>query len=140
MNSFLKKAALLAVGVVTAAAVVGPAEAALACSTGDACLYSAANFGGYHYETFYSQPNLGNVRYAGTQIPLYAGDHVPSNVSSLDNWDFEHPIAVYYNSGYRGPCFEIPTGGAERNFANRRLSNGLSANDDMNSFHFNRHC
>jgi hypothetical protein len=137
---FMKKAVMLAVGVVTAAVVVGPAQAAFACSTGNACLYSDADFRGHHYETFYSTPNLGNVRYAGTSVPLYAGDGVLNNVSSLDNWDFDHPIAVYYNSGYRGPCFNIPTGGSNRDFSTVRLSNGKSANDNMNSFHFNYHC
>jgi hypothetical protein len=140
-RGFLKKAVMLAVGAAATVAVVAPADAALAsCRTDYACLYSNADFGGYKYETFYSTTNLGNVNYGGTSLPLYSGDGVNSNVSSLDNWDFDSPITVYYNSGYRGPCFEIPAGGAKYDFASVRLSNGKTANDNMNSFHFNYHC
>jgi hypothetical protein len=141
-RGFMTKAAMLAVGAAAAVAVVAPADAALAaCKTGDACLYSNAGFQGYKYQTFYSTPNLGSVRYDNAaSVPLYSGDGMGTNVSSLDNWDFDHPITVYYNSGYRGACFEIPTGGSARDFSTIRLSNGLSANDNMNSFHFNRHC
>lgn len=130
-----------AVGIAAAVAVVAPADAAMAACPYDwACLHSGANFSGYHYNSYYSQPNLGNLRYAGTQIPLYAGDHVPSNVSSFENNDPDSPVAVYYNSSYRGPCFTISAGGGYSNFAVIPLSNGLTANDNMNSFHFNQYC
>ncbi|MGC9669450.1 hypothetical protein ACNTMW_23205 [Planosporangium sp. 12N6] len=48
--------------------------------------------------------------------------------------------ARIYNSGHRASCFEVPTGGSAPDFADIRLSNGLLANDTMNSFHVNHHC
>ena len=135
------KSVLLAVGVAIAglAGFTGTASAA-PCTYDHVCLWSNAGFTGYKYDTFYSQPNWGNLRYAGTSIPLYRGDGVATNVSSLDNWDPDSTVAVYYNSLYRGPCFTVAAYGSASDFTRVRLTDGTVANDRMNSHHFNRLC
>jgi hypothetical protein len=134
-----------AVAVASAAGVVGftgTASAQGPCTVDNACLWSGTNFSGMRFNNFYSQPSWHNVRYDGTNVPLWARDGVAANVSSLDNWDFDSTIAVYYNSGYGGPCFTVAAGGMVSNFARVPLSGvpGGNANENMNSHHFNRRC
>ncbi|MEU7786298.1 MULTISPECIES: peptidase inhibitor family I36 protein [unclassified Amycolatopsis] len=134
--------AAVAVAATVGVGAAGPAEAA--CQAQYACMYSNSDLGGYKFENFNSQANWGSLRYAGTSIPLWAGDGTYNNVSSMENKDTNSPIAVYYNSQYRGSCFTIRSSGTVRNFANVRLSgdnhDGWVANDVMNSHHFNIAC
>lgn len=88
---------------------------------------------------YYSRSSWANITYNGTSTPLYRGDGVLTNVSGATNWDMDSRIAVYYNSNHSGPCFTIRAGGQV--FFNRIvLSNGRSANDNMNSHQFNVTC
>ncbi|WP_410589567.1 peptidase inhibitor family I36 protein [Amycolatopsis sp. lyj-23] len=137
--------AVVAAVVVAAGTALGTAGTAQAtCRAQYACMYSNSNLGGYKFENFNSQANWGSLRYTGTSIPLWAGDGTYNNVSSMENMDTNSPIAVYYNSQYRGSCFTIRSSGTVRNFADVRLSgdthDGWVANDVMNSHHFNIAC
>lgn len=136
------RAALLAASVIMLGlvGVTGTANAAGPCTFQNACLWSGINFTGSRFNNFNSQPNWGNIRYDGTSVPLYRGDGVGTNVSSLDNWDPDSTIAVYYNSGYRGPCFTVAAFGQVSDFGRARLTDGTGANERMNSHHFNVRC
>lgn len=141
----MRAAAVVAAAIAAAAVGVGTAGTAqAACQAQYACMYSNSNLGGYKYENFNSQANWGNLRYSGTSIPLWSGDGTYNNVSSMENKDTNSPIAVYYNSQYRGSCFTIRSSGTVLNFANVQLSgdnhDGWAANDVMNSHHFNIAC
>jgi hypothetical protein len=96
------------------------------------------------FNNFNSQQNWGSIHYDGTSVRLWAGDGVSNNVSSLDNWDFDSNVAVYYHSGYTGPCFTVAAGGEVSNFAQVPLNSSevphRNANENMNSHHFNRTC
>jgi hypothetical protein len=141
------KAALVAVGIAAGSlfGLAGTAQAA--CQAEWACLYSHNNLGGYKYTSFNSQPNWGSLRYggSGSNIPLWNGSDTGFyNVSSMENKDHNSPIAVFYNSEYRGSCFTIRSSGTVLDFANVRLAGGTKhnwvANDMMNSHHFNQTC
>ncbi|RSM64467.1 hypothetical protein DMH04_51255 [Kibdelosporangium aridum] len=139
------KAALLAAAAVAGLATVGLATtattaAAAPCTLNNACLWSNPGFGGYRFNNFYSQSNWGAVNYDGTTVRMWRGDGVATNVSALDNWDSDSRIAVYYNSGYRGPCFTVANFGSASDFRRVRLTDGTNANERMNSHHFNRTC
>jgi hypothetical protein len=123
-------------GTVTAESEVAPYQ----CTRDNACLYSNPRFTGYVRDDFYSRPNWGAIYYDNGPYVLWRGDGVSTNVSSLDNWDLDSRIAVYYNSRYRGPCFTVEAAGAVSDFRQVRLSDGSNANDRMNSHHFNRTC
>ncbi|MEA5360925.1 peptidase inhibitor family I36 protein [Amycolatopsis sp., V23-08] len=141
----MRTAAIVTAAVAAAAfgiVAAGPAQAT--CRAQYACMYSNSNLGGHKYENFNSQPNWGSLRYGDANIPLWAGDGTYDNVSSMENKDTNSPIAVYYNSQYRGSCFTIRSSGTVRNFADVELSgdnhDGWAANDVMNSHHFNIAC
>ncbi|MFD7321161.1 hypothetical protein ACFV9D_08705 [Streptomyces sp. NPDC059875] len=132
----LAVASLFGVGVVTAA----PTQAA-SCTPDNACLYSDADFGGYKRDDYSSRHNWEIIYYPGTpDIPLYRGDGYLFNVSSIDNWDTDTRISVYYNSQHFGPCFKIAAYGYVSNMAYINLSNGKTANDVMNSHLFGNNC
>ncbi|MEU9298427.1 hypothetical protein [Streptomyces sp. NPDC048266] len=132
----LAAASLFGAGVITAA----PAQAA-SCTPDNACLYSDADFGGYKRDDYSTRTNWANIYYPGTpNIPLYAGDNYIFNVSSMDNWDTDTRISVYYNSAHWGPCFKIAAYGYVSNMAYITLSNGKQANDVMNSHLFGDNC
>jgi hypothetical protein len=137
------KLALLAAGVAVVGLVglagAGTAQAA-PCTYDNACLWANINYTGYRFNNFYSQSSWANIRYDGTSVPLYRGDGVSTNVSALDNWDPDSTIAVYYNSGYRGPCFTVAAYGSASDFTRVRLTDGTGANDRMNSHRFNVRC
>jgi hypothetical protein len=135
-------AAAMIVGAATLFGFTGTASAIGPCTADNACLWSAANFTGMRFNNFNSQPSWHNITYDGTNVRLWERDGVANNVSSLDNWDLDSTIAVYYNSGYAGPCFTVAAGGQASNFAQIPLGgvpNGR-ANDNMNSHHFNQRC
>lgn len=137
------KSALLA-AIMAVAGLAGLAGTANACTSADgghSCLHSAANFTGSRFDdAAASTANWGAHSYIGTSVRLYAGDGSLSNVSSMRNFDPNSTVAVYYNSNYRGPCFTITANGRASNFANVRLSDGTTANDRMNSHHYNQRC
>lgn len=137
------KAALLAVGLAVSG-LVGLAGTANACTTedgGHTCMYSAADLTGFRWDDdAKSTERWADHSYIGTSVRLYAGDGVPNNVSSMDNWDRDSTVAVYYNSRYRGGCFTIAAYGQVSNMARIRLTDGTNANDRMNSHHYNRTC
>jgi hypothetical protein len=122
----------------TGIAVAAPAQAE--CAFDHACMHSDAGFGGYEREDYNSRNSWANILYDGTSIPLYAGDYVPSNVSSIENRDPDSVISVFYNSGWAGPCFKIAANGAVSNMDGIALTNGKAANDNMNSHRFGNYC
>jgi len=137
------KATLLALGVAVASLVglSGTANACTAADGGHSCLYSAANFSGSRWDDgAKSTQKWADHYYIGTKVKLYAGDGSLSNVSSMRNYDPNSTVAVYYNSGYAGPCFTIAANGRVSNFMSITLSSGKSANDNMNSHQYNERC
>ncbi|MEV7611637.1 peptidase inhibitor family I36 protein [Streptomyces sp. NPDC089799] len=133
--TLLAAASLLGAG----AALAAPAQAA-SCTIQNACLYSDGNFTGHKRDDLYSRTNWGNITYDGTSIPLYQGDGVINNVSSIDNWDPDTRVSVFYNSAYAGPCFKIAAYGSASNLGNINIGVGSSANDKMNSHKFGDAC
>ncbi|MER5635683.1 peptidase inhibitor family I36 protein [Kitasatospora sp. NPDC002227] len=134
---------LAAAGLLALAATgvgVSSASASTACANGYLCLYSDSYWSGAERVDFYSRSTWTNITYAGTNTALYRGDGVGTNVSSVDNGDFSKNVAFYYNSNYSGPCFTVAAGRWIGDFSAIGLSNGLSANDNMNSHHFGYTC
>ncbi|GAA1138644.1 hypothetical protein F4556_007031 [Kitasatospora gansuensis] len=132
----LAAAALLAAAATATGVGAGTASADSDCPTEYACMYSDAGYEGFKRVDFYSQKSWRNVTYDGTGIPLYRGDGVPTNVSSMQNRDTAKYVAVYYNSNQTGPCFSIASFAGVYDFSWIGLSNGLAANDNMNSYLF----
>src|SRR4051794_11110970 len=82
-----------------------PQASAATCPTGHSCFWSDANYSGLKWDDGgRNTPDWGAVHYIGTNIPLYGGDGVDTNVSSMVNRDVDSYVSVYYNSGYHGPC------------------------------------
>lgn len=131
---------LLAVASLFGAGVAMAAPAQASCTPDNVCLYSDANYQGMKRDDFSSRNNWSNITYGGTSIALYRGDNVVSNVSSMDNWDVDTRISVYYNSGYAGPCFKVEAYGTVSNMASIYLNTGKAANDVMNSHNFTNNC
>ncbi|MGW1775072.1 hypothetical protein [Streptomyces sp. NPDC002104] len=137
ISAMLLAAASLASGAVLMAA---PAQAA-SCTPDNACLYSDSDFGGYKRDDYSSRSKWEDIYYAGTpNIPLYWDDNYLFNVSSIDNWDTDTRISVYYNSQWLGPCFKIAAYGYVSNMAYITLSSGKQANDVMNGHLFGNNC
>jgi hypothetical protein len=138
--------------VVLGAAIAGvlglapTAQASTSCTSPNAddkvCLFqnAPATDGGVVRIDFLSRPSWVPLQYDNSSHYLYAGDGVLTNVSAAINWDLNSRVAFYYNSNYYGPCFTVAAGGQIGSFARIALSNGRSANDNMNSHHFNRTC
>ncbi|MEU9298428.1 hypothetical protein [Streptomyces sp. NPDC048266] len=121
-------------------AMAAPAQAA-SCTPDNACLYSDADFSGYIRDDYSSRSSWESINYDGApNILLYWGENNPRNVSSVDNWDTDTRISVYYNSQWLGPCFKIAAYGYVSNMAYITLSSGKSANDVMNSHLFGNNC
>jgi hypothetical protein len=132
----LAVASLFGAGVAMAA----PAQAA-SCTYDHVCLYSDSNFTGYKRDDYNSRHNWGIIYYDGTSVvPLYRYDNAILNVSSVDNWDPDTGVSVFYNSGQVGPCFRVVAYGTASNMASVILSSGKQANDVMNSHNFSEQC
>ncbi len=118
------KAVVLAMGVVAGlAGFSGTAQAEVPeCSGGEACLWSGANFTGARFDV----PSDGTW-------PAFA-------VRSVRNGDGNSPLALYYNSNQRGPCFTVAAGGRVSDLERVRLSDGGPAYDRVRSLAFNRTC
>ncbi|QUQ64749.1 peptidase inhibitor family I36 protein [Kutzneria sp. CA-103260] len=142
MRKLISKVLIVAAAVsglaVTAAL---PASAAPTCPAGHSCFWSGANYTGYKWDDGgHSTPNWGAVHYTGTNIPLWGGDGLETNVSSMINRDVDSYVSIYYNSGYHGPCaFVVPNGNVP-DFRRVTLPDGTPMNDRMNSHRYNDHC
>ncbi|MFB7372153.1 peptidase inhibitor family I36 protein [Streptomyces sp. NPDC056222] len=121
-------------------AMAAPAQA-FGCTYNNVCLWSDADGNGYVRNDFNSRSSWSNIYYGGSSKPLYQGDGVADNVSSIDNWDPDTGVSVYYNSGYVGPCFMVMANGEVSNMGWVTLSyGGKKANDNMNSHKFSYDC
>ncbi|MFD5097568.1 peptidase inhibitor family I36 protein [Streptomyces albidochromogenes] len=124
-------------------AMAAPAQAA-SCTYNNVCLWSDADFNGYKRNDFNSRPNWSQISYdggiGGAFKPLYEGDGAIDNVSSVDNWDPDTKVSVYYNSGYFGPCFKVAANGAVSDMASIYITSSKTANDNMNSHKFSNEC
>jgi hypothetical protein len=131
----------VAAGLTVTALTAPAASAAPSCPVQHSCFWSGANYTGYKWDDGgHSTPNWGNVHYAGTTISPYRGDGSLLNVSSMVNRDPDSNVAVYYNSGYRGGCFNVGANGNVPDFSHVTRSDGGPANDRMNSHHYNQRC
>ncbi|MFJ9943612.1 hypothetical protein [Streptomyces erythrochromogenes] len=133
-------AMLLAVASLFGAGVVMAAPAQAYCNSQHACFYENLGYTGMQRTDFYSRTSWANIAYAGTSIPLYKGDGVPENVTSIENADTDTKLSVYYNSGNLGPCFMIAAYGSVYNMAAIYVKSGTQANDNMNSHRFSNSC
>ncbi|MEV7611635.1 peptidase inhibitor family I36 protein [Streptomyces sp. NPDC089799] len=120
-------------------AMAAPAQAAL-CTSDNACLWSDSGFTGHKRDDYTSRPSWFIFYDNNNYNRLYQEDGVVDNVSSIDNWDPDTRISVYYNSGYAGPCFKVEAYGAVSNFEQITLGNGMKSNDRMNSHKFSNEC
>ncbi|MDD9378883.1 hypothetical protein M8Z33_19900 [Streptomyces sp. ZAF1911] len=120
-------------------AMAAPAQAA-DCTEDNVCLWSDSGHTGYLRDDYQSRDNWSIISYEYAGWRLYAGDGNPANVSSIDNWDPDTRVSVYYNSGFAGPCFKVAAYGAVTNMASITLSSGKTANDNMNSHNFTNNC
>lgn len=118
------KAVVLAAAVVAGlAGFAGAAQAAdSTCPGGEFCLWSGA----YYTGTRFVVPTDG-------RWPTFA-------VRSVKNGDSDSPVALYYNSNQRGPCFTVAASGHVSDLTRVRLSDGGSAYGRLNSLAFNRMC
>ncbi|MFE5485258.1 hypothetical protein [Streptomyces sp. NPDC056527] len=122
-------------------AMAAPSQAA-SCTYNNVCLWSDSDLNGAKRNDFNSRPNWSTISYdGGAFVALYRGDGVVENVSSIDNWDPDTGVSVYYNSGHVGPCFMVMANGEVSNMAWVTLSyGGKKANDNMNSHKFSYDC
>ncbi|MFD8205288.1 hypothetical protein ACFV2S_02565 [Streptomyces sp. NPDC059695] len=129
-------ASLLGAGITMAA----PAQAA-SCTPDNACLYSDSDFEGLKRDDYRSQSSWASIHYDGfPDAYLYWSENWPLNVSSVDNWDVDTRISVYYHSQWTGPCFKIANYGSVSNLAYVTLSSGQNANDVMDAHLFGNNC
>ncbi|WP_244315447.1 peptidase inhibitor family I36 protein [Streptomyces albidochromogenes] len=120
--------------------MAAPAQA-FGCTYNNVCLWSDSGHNGYVRNDFNSRTNWSQISYDGGAFkPLYQGDGVIDNVSSIDNWDPDTRVSVYYNSGYFGPCFKVEANGAVSNMASIYITSSKTANDNMNSHKFSNEC
>ncbi len=136
LSSVLATASMVAAftatgGTATANTVESP------CQQGHFCLWSQPNFTGLTHTSTRSAPSWGALTYDNTQVPLTSAAHP---VSSLDNRGNGFRVALYYNSGYRGPCFTVAAHGTVSDLRHARLSDGSSAHRRTTSHVFNRSC
>ncbi|MGF1340716.1 MULTISPECIES: hypothetical protein [unclassified Streptomyces] len=125
--------------------VSGASASSHTCTYDNACLYENAELEGMYLDSNSSLAMWSLSRYAGQPDTYgkspYMGDGVKTNASSLDNWDIDSVIGVFYNSSYRGPCFTVGAYKRAMNFKSVTLSSGGGvANDRMNSHQFNNAC
>ncbi|MGW5125737.1 hypothetical protein ACWEQ7_17080 [Streptomyces sp. NPDC004069] len=100
-------------GIGTGLATAGTASAAGDfCSSGNACLHYNSDYKGAFYKQYAAISNYANyyfsASYAGSNG---AGLSVKNNTASVDNWDFNYGIRLYYNSNYAGAYQSIGAGG-----------------------------
>ncbi|MFJ4091242.1 hypothetical protein ACIPYS_06620 [Kitasatospora sp. NPDC089913] len=147
------------VGTLSAVALLGVSGRAMAwdpsmegnnlCNTGEICISEDLNNSGCMKDTYYSASTWLNARWSTDGLncyletsgaTLYNGtDGSPRNATWARNFDAAKTVRIYYNSNHSGPSFQLrPAGqaGSEANFFNFTLSNGMNANDRMNSHKF----
>ncbi|MEV7686250.1 peptidase inhibitor family I36 protein [Streptomyces bungoensis] len=117
-----KRSAVAAVMALAAAgsglALSTPASAsatATSCSSGYACLFYHPNYTGAIFKQYYSDPNYGDnyfVTSTASQGSEGAGKVVRNDAASVDNWDFNNAITIYYSPNYAGVHQTISAGGA----------------------------
>ncbi|MEV5374854.1 hypothetical protein B7P34_10680 [Streptosporangium nondiastaticum] len=85
------------------------------CSTGYACLFYHPDYTGAIYKQWDDDPNYGNnhfVTSSSTRGSSGSGLVVRNNAASVDNWDFNNAITIYYSPNYQGVHQRIAAGGA----------------------------
>ncbi|MFJ2766713.1 peptidase inhibitor family I36 protein [Streptomyces sp. NPDC087300] len=121
---YLKRSMVAAVVALAAAgsglALSAPASAATAaptaasCSSGYACLFYHPGYTGAVYKQYNNDTNYGNnhfVTSTSSHGSEGAGQVVRNNAGSVDNWDFNNSITIYYSPGYGGAHQTISAGG-----------------------------
>ncbi|MEU1818041.1 peptidase inhibitor family I36 protein [Streptomyces roseifaciens] len=119
---FKRLAVAGAIAVATAGSgllATSPASAATdqfaeACSTGYACLFYHQNYTGAIYKQYSNDANYGNnhfVTSTSTRGSSGSGLAVRNNAASVDNWDFDNAITIYYSPNYAGAHQRIAAGG-----------------------------
>lgn len=100
---------LAAVGAVVVATTAGslvlasPANAAVGCSIGYACLHYNSDLEGALLKQFVAIPDYAGYTFSAstsTNGGNGAGHPVKNNAASIDNWDQNFKFRVYYNSDY----------------------------------------
>ncbi|MCF3100110.1 peptidase inhibitor family I36 protein [Streptomyces roseoverticillatus] len=84
------------------------------CSSGYACLFYHPNYTGAIYKQYYSDANYGDdyfVTSSSTRGGSGSGLVVRNNAASVDNWDFNNAITIYYSPNYAGVHQRIAAGG-----------------------------
>ena len=98
----------------TLSAPASAAPAAASCSTGYACLFYHPDYTGAVYKQWDDDKNYGNdhfVTSTSARGSEGAGEVVRNAAASVDNWDFNNPITIYYHPNYEGPHQTIAAGG-----------------------------
>ncbi|MFI7388684.1 hypothetical protein [Streptomyces sp. NPDC049813] len=83
--------------------LASPANAAVSCSVDYACLHYNSNNAGALYKQYYAIPDYAGLKFSAstsTNGGNGAGQAVKNNAASVDNWDFDLGIRIYYNSNY----------------------------------------
>lgn len=97
----------------TALATAGTANAAESCTSGYACLHYNSDYQGAFYRQYFNIPNYAGYYFSASSAgSAGAGQAVKNNTASVDNWDFNNGIRMYFNSNYAGVSQGIPAGGA----------------------------
>ncbi|WP_186785825.1 peptidase inhibitor family I36 protein [Streptomyces misionensis] len=89
----------------TTASAASAGTAAASCSTGYACLYYHPGYTGAVYKQYYDDSNYGNnyfVTSTASRGSEGAGQVVRNNAGSVDNWDCNNSITIYYSPDYQG--------------------------------------
>ncbi|MGW1882101.1 peptidase inhibitor family I36 protein [Streptomyces sp. NPDC001970] len=93
--------ALTGAGIATAA----PANAAVSCPSGYACLHYNSNFEGAIFAQADGVSNYAGLKFSASTYPngsRGAGAYVKNNAASVNNNNLHNAFRVYYNSGYDG--------------------------------------
>ncbi|MEU8550472.1 peptidase inhibitor family I36 protein [Streptomyces roseoverticillatus] len=84
------------------------------CSSGYACLFYHQNYTGAIYKQYNNDANYGNNHFV-TSSSMRGGSGsglvVRNNAASVDNWDFNNAITIYYSPNYSGVHQRIAAGG-----------------------------
>ncbi|WP_181798950.1 peptidase inhibitor family I36 protein, partial [Streptomyces sp. WELS2] len=89
----------------TTASAASAAPAAVSCSPGYACLYYHPDYTGAVYKQYYDDPNYGDDYFVTSTAPRGsegAGQVVAGHTGSVDNWNCDSSITIYYSPGYAG--------------------------------------
>lgn len=104
--------ALAGIGAAFVTAVPASAASSEYCTTEYACLYYNSNYQGAFYRQLLDIPNYQNYYFSTSAAGSNgAGLSVKNNAASLDNWDFQSRVRVYFNSNYAGVYQTIAAGG-----------------------------